>query len=112
LRTLLIGVTLLAPVGGWIVGQEQIVLQRRSSLKRVQDTGAVFWIAPFTVVIGPRPGLIRSLLGDKVIMSIALPKESTSDAEFERIKAAFPETAVIMLSSNELKSAQGFWPPE
>ena len=90
LRTLLIGVTLLAVFCGYVGWQAKIVRERRTELTRVVDMrlvgiedddedGAIPWI--------------RHTLGDERVSSIRLVV-GTDPAELDRLRVLFPEAKV------------------
>ena len=116
LRTLMIGVTLLAAICGYIAWQEKIVKEREALLKLVMNDGG----GCFIISAGPQhheeysrmgsipdkgtwrvpgahpdqaPSWIRQRLGDKHIHAIWLP-ESFSAADVAIISERFPEAAV------------------
>jgi hypothetical protein len=89
LRTLMIGVTLLAVPLGYVGWQATIVRDRKSELNRAVNmrlTG---------IESDPAKAIpwLRRLLGDVSINSISMPAETTID-ELDRLRALFPESRV------------------
>jgi hypothetical protein len=86
LRTLMIGVALLAVPMGYVGRQAEIVRQRRAVLNAL----------PRWIPTNETTGLpwIRRLLGDEKVFWIALPK-TASKPERQRMKALFPEALVL-----------------
>jgi hypothetical protein len=90
LRTLMIGVTVLA-VACWYVGwQAKIVRDRKSELNRAViirligiDGGDQAEAIPW----------VRRLLGDVSVNSISMPPDTTTE-ELDRLRALFPESTV------------------
>jgi hypothetical protein len=106
LRSLLIGVALLAVTCGYVGRQAEIVRKRQAMLDRIDGLGGVYWTAEsFRELIQinfwtgvkqsdgwspPRIPLIRSWLGDQAIVWIALP---TLEQRRE-FGVAFPEASI------------------
>jgi hypothetical protein len=95
LRTLLIAVTLICVVAGYVGRQASIVRERRAELSRPDFTrlvgfddadtkGAVSWI--------------RRALGDKSVRAILYPV-GTDAAELDRLRVLFPEASVSIYTS-------------
>ena len=92
LRTLIIGVTLLCVVGGYVASQAKIVQQRRAEWKRSVNDGTFSFrhYDDFGVL-----NWTRRALGDKVVYIISLPEE-TDPAELARLHAIFPEGRICL----------------
>jgi hypothetical protein len=92
LRTLMIGVTLLAIVCGYVGWQAKIVRERRAELNRVID-GRLFGIAGSD----ERRAIpwIRRVLADQQVYSIMMPVGSDR-AELDRLRSLFPEAKVAV----------------
>jgi hypothetical protein len=97
LRTLMIGVTLLAIASGYVGREVEIVHVRRAELDRnvnlrvqfrpTDEYGAINWI--------------RRALGDKTLYGIFVPKQ-TEPAEIARLHAIFPEADIRLSDSKEV----------
>ena len=85
LRTLLIGVGLLAVPCAYVGWQANIVRERKSMLKGPGVYGE--WR------LAPDVSWIRKLLGDTGYSGVFVPLDTTTD-ELERFKIAFPEADV------------------
>jgi hypothetical protein len=102
LRSLLIGVALLAVACGYVSRQAEIVRERQAMLDRIDGIRGVYWTAEtFRELIErstwhsqdwspPRIPLIRRWLGDHAIVWIALP---TLEQRRE-FGVAFPEASI------------------
>jgi hypothetical protein len=92
LRTLMIGVALLAIPCGCVGWQAKIVRERMAMSERIKkvDHGDCWF---FDEDLSGRVPWIRRFLGDKTCMSIWVA--GVSDEEFAAIKAAFPEADLI-----------------
>ena len=102
LRSLLIGVALLAVACGYVGRQAEIVRERQAMLDRIDGIRGVYWTAEtFRELIEkstwhsqdwspPRIPLIRRWLGDHAIVWIALP---TLEQRRE-FGVAFPEASI------------------
>ena len=94
LRTLMIGVTLLAVACAYVGWQAKIVRERRAELNRVVNMRMV------GIDAGDQAKDIswaRRLLGDKSVNSILMPPDTTTE-ELDRIRALFPESKVTSVS--------------
>src|SRR5438045_876155 len=87
LRTLMIVVTLLAGVCGYVGWQVKIVRERRRLLDRVEaaDKG---------IVVEETTPFLRRLLGDRSVLRFDLPMETSAD-ERRRIHDIFPEAMIV-----------------
>jgi hypothetical protein len=115
LRTLLIGVTLLAVACGYVGWQAKFVRERRAMLELiVHDGGGYFyfvgdstcWSLPYGGKLKPKgthrlsdgneqaPSMVRQWLGDDFVYVILLPK-SVPSADATRIVQVFPEATVF-----------------
>jgi hypothetical protein len=90
LRTLMIGVTLLAVPMGYVGWQATIVRKRTSELDTLGKNCKIIF-APADA--RPRLPWIRRLLGDKDVAAINLPP--TTIEEVYRVKEVFPEADVV-----------------
>jgi hypothetical protein len=97
LRTLMIGVTMLAIPLGYVSWQAKIVSERKAALERILADRR-FFVRPTSDICDdgslnksiPR---LRWMMGDTWIDSVrASPK--TTDDEIERLKMAFPEARI------------------
>ena len=91
LRTLMIGVTLLAVACWWIVGQLRIVQGRERMIEADDCEIIIYGDGRY----GSKGGIpwVRRLLGDREVNKILTP-HSTSDGDVERYRLAFPEADV------------------
>ncbi|HEV3417286.1 MAG TPA: hypothetical protein VG056_10745, partial [Pirellulales bacterium] len=109
LRTLLIGVTLLAVLCGYVGRQVEIVRERRAFLDRIVRVGGFYnnesrkvfgWVPEiYRRIPSPPPGhptvsAIRSLLGDEAIRSVAIPLDAFL---YDQVRAKFPDAAIYMI---------------
>jgi hypothetical protein len=87
LRTLLVGVTLLAAVCAYVAHEAEIVRERDAMRLDLKNLG---WVAAGD----PKPlTFVRQWLGDEGYTTILLPR--WTNAEFvEKVKAVFPESKV------------------
>jgi hypothetical protein len=100
LRTLMVGVILLAVVCGYVGRQAEIVSERRSlrdeiarvggSVSPERPAGPAGWKAPPV----PQPNWLRRFLGDEPVGYILLPPPRISDPLKREIKTSFPEAMV------------------
>jgi hypothetical protein len=90
LRTLLIGVTLLAVASAYVGWQMKIVRARRAELNRVVDARLVGIVGNDDERVIP---WIRRVLGDQRVPSIKM-LEGTDAAELDRLRVLFPEAKV------------------
>jgi hypothetical protein len=100
LRTLMIGVTLLAVACAYVGWQAKIVTERKAMRERW--SGKVWFRTPDmgSGSIPPTPPLpptkvtwLRELFGDEALEEIWLPSD-TPKSELDQIKALFPESTV------------------
>jgi hypothetical protein len=102
LRTLMIGVTLLAVVCGYVGWQAKIVRQRRAmgvEINNMQGPGALM-AADKTFYPDCTVPWVRSLLGDEPVSTIELP--STVSTEYrDHIRALFPEARLWCLDRRD-----------
>jgi hypothetical protein len=114
LRTLLIGVTLLAIVCdfcGYIGRQAEIVNERKVLLRRIVSLGGSYnnisrkYFGDLRAVYlrggTPSPALghpvvppIRMFLGDEVIQLVALPPDAPL---YDEVRATFPDAAIVLM---------------
>jgi hypothetical protein len=90
LQTLLIGVTVLAAVCGYVAWQAKIVKDRRAELQRTVDMRIVGLDGTDEDGVIP---WIRRALGDERIATVMMPV-GTSPAELDRLHTLFPEAKV------------------
>ena len=93
LRTLMIGVTLLAVACGYVGWQAKIVRQRESERNWIQKHGGVMEsniTRPGQPTYRPTVSWARGLLGDSGVAAIRFGKPISDDDE-RRIKSVFPE---------------------
>ena len=98
LRTLMIGVTLLAVPSAYVGWQAKIVRDRKAVARWIEErkgelSGTV--TTPPDEPYRPQVSWIRRVLGDKGVALISLPKP-VSDDDRQRIKSAFPEADIIV----------------
>jgi hypothetical protein len=96
LRTLMIGVALLAGVCGYVAHEANIVRERKAFL---QSPGERFIQSPSyrngqPVDPDMKVSWIRRMIGDGPVSMIALPI-GTDKTEYDRITALFPETKIM-----------------
>jgi hypothetical protein len=94
LRTLLIGVTLLAVACGYVGWQMKIVRARRAELNRTVDARLVGIAGNDGERVIP---WIRHVLGDQRVGSIKM-LVGTDAAELERLRVLFPEAKIELWS--------------
>jgi hypothetical protein len=115
LRTLLIGVTLLAGVCGYVGWQAKIVRERHAIAREVSQLhGGVFSESRLEAIFGqgkaleeplevgettltppyPTISLLRKWPGDEGVLAVVIP-ESVPASTVARVKAAFPEALVV-----------------
>jgi hypothetical protein len=100
LRTLMIGVTLLAVLCGYLGSQAKIVRDRRAVVAWIltETQGSCILdsvrITERGVRVPPDPNWLRKLLGDRSFQYIVIPEEELTEDRLKRIKAAFPESVV------------------
>ena len=113
LRTLLVGVTLVGIVGGYLASQTEIVSERRQLLRHLVEFGGGYYANQQFSGAHPRPhdvlsppgiaprrpppsvsSVVRKLLGDCDIDFIWLPNE-TAQADSLRIAELFPEADIF-----------------
>jgi hypothetical protein len=100
LRTLFIGVTLLAVPLGYVGWQVKIVRERKAIIEGNELIGAMAIDASGRDKVAPgRPDIpwIRRLLGDQDYLNIFAPRSAT-DEDIERFRSVFPEAEVKQLS--------------
>ena len=99
LRTLMIVVTLLAVLMGYVGGQAKVVRERAAMLSTIRDRGGYVVEASTVPFLKPwaRITSFREWLGDIAIQGIQLPTETKED-EVDRIKIAFPESNITIRS--------------
>jgi hypothetical protein len=91
LRTLMIGVTLLSVVCGYVAHEAKIMLERKALL----ESGRLSLVGQVAEETRRIPWL-RARLGDVDCWIIALD-DKTSDLELERVRSSFPEADVRRL---------------
>jgi hypothetical protein len=110
LRTLMIGVTLLAVACGYVGWQAKIVRERQSALAAVKESGGYVWtreddLASADFVAGYRVNRdewpsevawLRRLLGDEHVAAIHLAW-NVSLPERNRVEGLFPEAEMYWL---------------
>jgi hypothetical protein len=104
LRTLLIGVTLLAVPMGYVGWQVKIVRERKEELRKITNDGGLvgFWdvaTPPWPTELRTVP-FVRRWIGDRAVLSVMF-KKGTANEERQRIKELFPE-GVFFVSSEVL----------
>ncbi len=101
LRTLLIGVTLLAIVCGYIGWQVKIVRERRAMLQTIAATGGQYVAVPDGKLPAGMagPNWFRRLLGDVVVIEIDFHASSLSQ---DYLRAQFPEADCHMVPEDEI----------
>jgi hypothetical protein len=88
LRTLLIGVTLLAVACGYVGWQVKIVREREAMLKDPH-----FFLIGYRLEVAGTIPWLRRRLGDTDCLGI-IGDEDVSDADLERYRLAFPEADI------------------
>jgi hypothetical protein len=88
LRTLLIGMALVALPCGYVESQVRIVEKRKEVRARAEQIGAYFCLEVGDALT--LPWSVRHLLGDKMAGMVFFPAEMRQ-AEADEVKAAFPE---------------------
>jgi hypothetical protein len=99
LRRLMIGVTLLAVAFGYVAGQARIVWERKAMKDWVRANGG--YVPDSTVSAGLSRNIpqrwsgswIRGSFGDCDAVYVVVPN-GTSDEQFCRVKAVFPDAEV------------------
>ena len=104
LRTLLIGVTLLAVLCGYLAHEAKIVRERKRVYYKLRDRGFEALRGPDSIPYGPN--WIRLALGDAPIEAIRAPALAT-DAEIREMRKAFPEARMNEASDFEKRIARG-----
>jgi hypothetical protein len=99
LRTLLVGVTLLAAACGYVGWQAKIVRQRQTMLFRNPRFGMMSEQVADDGESGVGLSWIRRCLGDKVPGDI-IAVDDASDAELDEYRTAFPEADHILRKSD------------
>jgi hypothetical protein len=100
LRTLLIGVTLLAVACAYLAHQARIVNDRKAMMQTLAHEGGRVLSAAESaehMASQPEPRLnwIRQLLGDEYVCGLYIPP-TTPEPVAAKIKAAFPELGAIV----------------
>jgi hypothetical protein len=107
LRTMFVLVTVASIVLGWMGWNLQIVRQRQSARKWLEDKGGQFWEIQLSFTghpfardpdIAHAPARLRTMLGDRPAMTIELPSTLT-ETERLRIWNLFPEAGIIQWDS-------------
>ena len=104
LRTLMIVVTLLAALCGYVAWQASIVRERQEEIRKITDAGGT--VGFYDVVTGPLPTEVRTVpilrrwFGDRAVLSVLFKKGATNE-ERHRIREIFPE-AVFVVSHETL----------
>ena len=132
LRTLMIGVTLLCVVGGYLAIQARIVKHRNELMSRLRAGGGVrFLLAtdiedalrdmkaqtkPNALPNAPRIPWVRECLGDYAVWWIWYRPERIPDNLLNEIKAYFPEAVIHPIGPFQPSAAlgalkRGAWPP-
>ena len=97
LRTLMIGVTVLAVACAYVAHEAKIVRERKAMLAQIESAGG-YWT--WQIPTDPRPTVswVRQLLGDEPKQFLYLPP-TTSAEDRRRIGVLFSETMIIELSA-------------
>jgi hypothetical protein len=100
LRTLMIGVTLLAGVCGYVGWQAKIVRERRAMLQTIEAAGGQYAaVADGNLPAGMTgPNWIRRLLGDVAVVEIDFHASSLSR---DNVKERFPEADCHVVPEDE-----------
>ena len=99
LRTLLIGVTLLAVPLGYVGWQATIVRERRALLDSIKAAGGGDETAVFHNNASPPPWL-RRILGDETVELLLVPP-ATDKETMARIHRLFPDTHILVGTRSE-----------
>jgi hypothetical protein len=100
LRTLMIGVTLVAAACACVGSQAKIVRDRRAIVAWIltETQGSCILdsvrITERGVRVPPDPNWLRRILGDRSFQYIVIPTEELTADRLNTIKAAFPESVV------------------
>ena len=98
LRTLMIGVTLLAVACGYVGWQAKIVRERTAWLSTIRDRGGnvvTVQMVGLYFKLRERISSFREWLGDTAIQGMQLPTDTKAD-DVDRIKSAFPESDITL----------------
>jgi hypothetical protein len=104
LRTLLIGVTVLAALCAYVVHEAKIVSDRWATWRRINDEGGNVISADGTIPNGPN--WIRLALHDRPVKWIYAPVFAT-DEEIKQFREMFPEAEIRPASDFEKRIARG-----
>ena len=100
LRTMFLALTVLSMPLGYVTWQVKIVRDRNELGHLVGCAGGYFTIHTYDAKAAPelrypaRAPWLRRLLGDRLYSSVGVPM-SISEADFQRVIAAFPEAQVV-----------------
>ena len=113
LRTLLIGVTLLAVACGYVAWQAKIVRDRKDALREIVANGGTWYPAPSTpeaLTLSHRSP-IRWILDDWYCTMMVIPPSMEGRAD--QIRALFPETDIYFTAdARKMESPDpSTWPP-
>jgi hypothetical protein len=96
LRTLMIGVTLLAVPLGYVGWQAKIVRDRRALLDSIKAAGGGDETAMFhNNASPPPPPWLRRILGDETVELLLVPP-ATDEETMARIHRLFPDTRILV----------------
>jgi hypothetical protein len=103
LRTLMIVVTLLAVVCGYVGWQAKIVRERRAMVDWINNhSGLVGINCPMPRKLTPSIAWVRELLEDPAIFRIELQPD-TDATDVQRIRSLFPEADVLVIDFGGLR---------
>jgi hypothetical protein len=101
LRTLLIGVTLLAVPCAYVGWQAKIVRDRRALLDSIKAAGGGDETAMFyNSASPPPPPWLRRILGDETVELLLVPP-ATNEETMARIHRLFPDTRILVGTKSE-----------